>query len=94
MSLRTSPAIEVDASQLELALLNVGLNARDAMPNGGALRIGARNVAPHERIAGLEGSYVALSVADTGTGIPEEIRGRVIEPFFTTKGIGKGSGLG
>jgi PAS domain S-box-containing protein len=86
--------IEVDASQLELALLNVGLNARDAMPSGGALRISARNVLPHERIAGLEGSFVALSVADTGTGIPEEIRQRVIEPFFTTKGIGKGSGLG
>ncbi len=86
--------IEVDASQLELALLNVGLNARDAMPSGGTLRISARNVPPHERIAGLEGSFVALSVADTGTGIPEEIRHRVIEPFFTTKGIGKGSGLG
>jgi PAS domain S-box-containing protein len=86
--------IEVDASQLELALLNVGLNARDAMPHGGALRIGARNLGSHERVPGLDGGFVAVSISDTGTGIPEGIRHRVIEPFFTTKGIGKGSGLG
>jgi PAS domain S-box-containing protein len=86
--------IEVDAGQLELALLNAGLNARDAMPDGGALRILARNLGSRERVPGLDGSFVAISVSDTGTGIPEDIRHRVIEPFFTTKGIGKGSGLG
>jgi nitrogen-specific signal transduction histidine kinase len=86
--------IEVDPTQLELALLNVGFNARDAMPHGGTLRVVARNVPPHERLAGLEGSYVAVAISDTGTGIPEHLRHRVIEPFFTTKGPGKGSGLG
>jgi PAS domain S-box-containing protein len=86
--------IEVDPTQLELALLNVGFNARDAMPHGGTLRVVARNVPPHERVAGLEGSYVAVAISDTGTGIPEHLRHRVIEPFFTTKGVGKGSGLG
>src|SRR5262249_45949002 len=87
--------IEVDPAEFELALLNVGLNARDAMPNGGTLRISARNVPAGARIVrALEGRFVAITVSDTGTGIPEEIRNRVIEPFFTTKGAGKGSGLG
>jgi PAS domain S-box-containing protein len=85
---------EVDPSELELALLNVGLNARDAMPHGGMLCIAARNVAPRDRPAGLDIDLVAVSIADTGVGIPETIRERVIEPFFTTKGAGKGSGLG
>jgi PAS domain S-box-containing protein len=76
--------VEVDASQLELALLNVCLNARDAMPRGGTLIVSARNA----------GDMVAISVADTGIGMPEEVRSRVFEPFFTTKEIGKGSGLG
>jgi PAS domain S-box-containing protein len=85
---------EIDPSELELALLNVGLNARDAMPHGGRLRIAARNVSPRERPAGLDIDLVAVSISDTGIGIPESIRERVIEPFFTTKGAGKGSGLG
>jgi PAS domain S-box-containing protein len=85
---------EVDPSELELAFLNVGLNARDAMPHGGCLCIAARNVEFDERPAGLDIDLVAVSISDTGIGIPENIRERVIEPFFTTKGAGKGSGLG
>jgi signal transduction histidine kinase/ActR/RegA family two-component response regulator len=84
--------IEVDASQLELAILNVGLNARDAMPHGGTLRISARHASPQGK--GDPRDYVAVAIADTGIGIPESIKHRVIEPFFTTKAIGKGSGLG
>src|SRR5918912_46389 len=77
-----------DQNQLELAILNVGLNARDAMPSGGRLRIAARNEVRHD------GDYVAIAIRDTGEGIPEDIRDKVLEPFFTTKGVGKGSGLG
>ncbi|SEQ85313.1 Signal transduction histidine kinase regulating C4-dicarboxylate transport system [Faunimonas pinastri] len=85
--------ITADPSQLELALLNVGLNARDAMPNGGLIRFEARNIVlPDDD--GVPQQYVSISVRDTGTGIPPEIRDRVLEPFFTTKEIGKGSGLG
>lgn len=84
--------IEVDPNQLELAILNIGLNARDAMPHGGTLRLSARNVAGREK--GDARDCVAIAIADTGVGIPEEIKHRVIEPFFTTKGIGKGTGLG
>jgi PAS domain S-box-containing protein len=84
--------IEVDASQLELALLNVGLNARDAMPHGGTLRISARHASPRED--GDPRDCVAVAITDTGIGIPEDIKHRVIEPFFTTKPVGKGSGLG
>jgi PAS domain S-box-containing protein len=76
--------VEVDASQLELALLNICLNARDAMPRGGTLVISAKNV----------GETVSIAVADTGIGMAEDVRSRVFEPFFTTKEIGKGSGLG
>jgi signal transduction histidine kinase/CheY-like chemotaxis protein len=77
-----------DQNQLELAILNVGLNARDAMPHGGRIRIEARNEVRHD------GDYVAIAISDTGEGIPEEIKDKVLEPFFTTKGVGKGSGLG
>jgi signal transduction histidine kinase/CheY-like chemotaxis protein len=87
-------AIEVDPGQLELALLNVGLNGRDAMPEGGTLRISARNVSLDEPAAGLTGDFVAISVQDTGVGIAPELQAKVVEPFFTTKEIGKGSGLG
>jgi signal transduction histidine kinase/CheY-like chemotaxis protein len=79
-----------DANQLELALLNLAVNARDAMPTGGSLTIRARLVADPER--GLP--HVELSVADTGTGMSEEVRSRAVEPFFTTKPTGVGTGLG
>ena len=86
--------VEADPTQLQLAVLNLAFNARDAMPNGGILRIGARNVTLTGEPDGLVGDYVLISVSDTGTGIPEEIRDRIFEPFFTTKGFGQGTGLG
>jgi len=86
----------VDPSQLETALLNLALNARDAMPDGGMLEIETQNIIVEEgAIAGcLAGPYVRLSVADTGCGMAPEVRDRVFKPFFTTKGVGKGTGLG
>jgi CheY-like chemotaxis protein len=88
-----------DRNQLEAALLNLALNARDAMPNGGKLTIQTANMifADHEttRWEGLiPGEYVTLSVSDSGCGIPTADLAKVFEPFFTTKDIGKGSGLG
>jgi len=85
--------VEVDPGQLELVVLNLAVNARDAMPSGGTLRIEARNV-PDLNDGELFGDHVALSLTDTGTGMPPEVLARVFEPFFTTKEIGKGSGLG
>jgi signal transduction histidine kinase len=86
----------VDPAQLETALLNLVLNGRDAMPDGGALEIEARNVTLREdTIAGVAaGPYVRLSVTDTGCGIAPEMLDRVFEPFFTTKEVGRGTGLG
>jgi len=86
----------VDPSLLETALLNLALNGRDAMPNGGVLMIETRNVVLDEgAVAGcLPGSYIKVSVTDTGCGMPPEVRDRVFEPFFTTKEVGKGTGLG
>lgn len=88
--------ITVDTVQLELWLLNAALNARDAMPKGGALTIRATNeVVPPGQIADLApGEYVCIAIHDTGVGIAPEILPRVFEPFFTTKDTGKGSGLG
>ncbi|RYZ73493.1 MAG: response regulator [Lysobacteraceae bacterium] len=85
--------VEVDPGQLELVILNLAVNARDAMPNGGRITLGGRN-APALNDEELFGDYVELSIADTGTGILPEVLSRVFEPFFTTKEIGKGSGLG
>ena len=85
--------VEVDPGQLELVMLNLAVNARDAMPGGGTIRIGGRN-APALNDEELFGDYVELSIADTGTGMMPEVLARVFEPFFTTKDIGKGSGLG
>ena len=89
----------VDQAQLENALLNLAINARDAMPRGGTLLIKAENVElTSDRLpVGSEvrpGSFVRISVADTGTGMPPEVLERALEPFFTTKEVGKGSGLG
>ena len=86
----------VDPSLLETALLNLALNARDAMPDGGVLEIETRNVVQDESSASgcPPGSYVRLSVSDNGSGMTADVRDRVFEPFFTTKDIGKGTGLG
>ena len=88
--------VEVDANQLELALLNLSLNARDAMPDGGDIILSAReeHVADAHR-PGLEaGQYIRISVIDTGEGMDNETLRKAAEPFFTTKGVGKGTGLG
>ena len=82
-----------DANQLELALLNLALNARDAMPDGGKLMISARRANVVDRHL-PKGDYVHLSITDTGAGMNEEVRVRAIEPFFTTKPVGQGTGLG
>lgn len=86
--------INADPGQLELAILNLGFNARDAMPEGGSLRISARNAPLQGEVEGLVGDFVGIRVSDTGSGIPAEIIDRVIEPFFTTKAFGQGTGLG
>ena len=88
----------VDAGQLENALLNLCINARDAMPNGGKLTIETSNRWMDERTARLRdlapGQYVSLCVSDTGTGMEPEVVARAFDPFFTTKPIGQGTGLG
>ena len=90
----TCGAVLADATQLELAVLNLAINARDAMPGGGSLTISTRP----RRFAGdvelAAGDYIELSVADEGEGMAPDIAARAFEPFFTTKGVGKGAGLG
>ncbi|WP_159756737.1 PAS domain S-box protein [Sphingomonas sp. 8AM] len=89
------PPARADANQLEMALLNLGVNARDAMPGGGTLRLSATRASVRVARGALRrGHYVRLSVADTGTGMDEATLARAVEPFFSTKGIGKGTGLG
>jgi PAS domain S-box-containing protein len=85
-----------DATQLELALMNLIINARDAMPDGGTIRVNVRNeqAGPENGLGLAPGEYVLLCVEDRGSGIPKEILERVTEPFFTTKQVGKGTGLG
>ncbi|WP_132255585.1 response regulator [Methylobacterium segetis] len=88
------PAALVDPDQLELAILNLCINARDAMPEGGTITIATGLVRVADDPELPAGSYLAVSVADMGTGIPPEILQRVCEPFFTTKAVGQGTGLG
>jgi PAS domain S-box-containing protein len=86
--------VEVDANQLELALMNLAVNARDAMPQGGTLTITCRNGFGSQANGLPRGDYVQICVADSGEGMSEATLARAKEPFFTTKGIGKGTGLG
>ncbi|MCL8483909.1 MULTISPECIES: response regulator [Bradyrhizobium] len=85
--------VEVDPGELELVVLNLAVNARDAMPTGGTIVVRGENL-PNWKDDEVAGDYVRLSVVDTGTGMTDDVRLRVFEPFFTTKDIGKGSGLG
>ena len=85
--------VEVDAGEMELAILNLCLNARDAMADGGVITIAVENVR-RGREDGAPGDFVKISIADTGHGMPPEVQARAFEPFFTTKDISKGSGLG
>lgn len=84
--------IRTDVSELETALLNLVINARDAMPDGGTVTIAARNLMLDEDP--LVGEFIAIDVTDTGLGIPSDVLDKIFEPFFTTKAIGKGTGLG
>lgn len=89
--------VEADASQFDRAILNMVINAKDAMPDGGRLKISARNadeVPPVRADAAAHGEFVALSIEDTGSGIEPAALGRIFEPFFTTKPVNKGTGLG
>jgi PAS domain S-box-containing protein len=90
------PPVEVDAAELELALLNLAVNARDAMPEGGTLTLSAEVLEVDEITDPdeLSGTFVRLAVADTGIGMSADVQARVFEPFFTTKEVGKGTGLG
>ena len=92
------PATLVDPSQVENVIVNLAINARDAMPDGGKLVIETRNVLIDnglaEEIGVPLGNYVQVSVSDTGSGMPEDVRARVFEPFYTTKEAGRGNGLG
>ncbi len=86
---------KVDLNELELAILNIAVNARDAMPDGGRLKIEAWNLSLHDPdVLGLQGDFIAVSLTDTGCGIPEDVLPHVFEPFYTTKAVGKGTGLG
>ncbi|MBA2482439.1 MAG: response regulator [Planctomycetes bacterium] len=94
-----SAVIYGDAGEIQRALLNLGINARDAMPDGGRLVFSTRNTcleagAAHRLRVGVRSEFVEISVTDTGTGMSDEVKRQVLEPFFTTKEAGKGTGLG
>lgn len=86
--------IQVDAAELELAMINIALNARDATNGMGDILLEARNAEPYERQDVGPGDFVVITFTDKGSGIPEDVQARVFEPFFTTKDVGKGTGLG
>jgi signal transduction histidine kinase len=86
--------VDADATQLELAVINLAINSRDAMPEGGVLRVRTFKTTLTDGGAGEAGDFVGLEISDTGTGMPPEILARAFEPFFTSKGPGKGTGLG
>ena len=88
--------VEVDVAELELAMVNIAVNARDAMPGGGTITLSARNLTlnKNEGVDSLEGDFVALAMTDTGVGIAPDVLPKIFEPFFTTKASGKGTGLG
>ena len=93
---RKAHSAVIDSARFESALLNLVVNARDAMPDGGRIVIATRNVVLNHHEAGSlpAGEYVKVTVSDTGTGMPREVVARAFEPFFTTKEVGKGTGLG
>jgi signal transduction histidine kinase len=88
--------VSVDEARFEAALLNLVVNARDAMPEGGSLTVETRNVTLDENEVGTlpAGAYVKVTARDTGTGMSQAVRSRAFEPFFTTKDVGEGTGLG
>jgi PAS domain S-box-containing protein len=88
--------VKVDLAELELAILNIAVNARDAMPNGGVFMVSADNVTANKDVDQNRQSadFVAVAFSDSGTGIPPDILSKIFDPFFTTKDVGKGSGLG
>lgn len=91
-----SPMVAIDAARFEAALLNLIVNARDALPNGGQISLSTENVTLQDRQIGVlpAGDYFKITVSDNGVGMSEDVMKRALEPFFTTKAIGKGTGLG
>ena len=97
VAMRVEPStrrVECDSGELELSLINLAVNSRDAMPQGGEFIVVARNASPAEAAGLAPGDYIVIAVSDTGGGIPRDALSHVFEPFFTTKGLGKGTGLG
>jgi PAS domain S-box-containing protein len=88
--------VKVDLAELELAIVNIAVNARDAMPNGGTFTLSVNDVTVNQEIGDnrLQGAFLAIAFSDTGTGIPPNLLSKMFDPFFTTKEVGKGTGLG
>src|SRR5216683_2964963 len=88
--------VKVDLAELELAIVNIAVNARDAMPNGGTFTLSVNDVTVDQEIGDnrLKGAFLAIAFSDTGTGIPPNLLSKMFDPFFTTKEVGKGTGLG
>jgi CheY-like chemotaxis protein len=84
--------VKVDLAELELSIVNIAVNARDAMPNGGTFTLSVNDVTVNQEIG--EGAFLAIAFTDTGTGIPPNLLSKMFDPFFTTKEVGKGTGLG